>query len=152
MTLLKYLFLRGSRTRLFSHNVGDDFEDLHFPSGFKAIAGVLYIPLSSTTDDCVVFYRRNQIREVHWAGRPSLAGKIGRLEPRNSFKKWTEVMDGTSKAWSIEHSTVTLLSTEHLPMPLTPVPSRFGSNGSTALRQLHTGLEGKGDGHQRYPT
>lgn len=110
ITLLKYLFFRGSRTILFSNNIREDFKDLHFPSGFKAIAGVLYIPLSSTTDDCVVFYRKNQVREVHWAGKPSFAGKIGRLEPRNSFKKWTEVVDGTSKAWSIEHSMATLLS------------------------------------------
>ncbi|KAK3489970.1 phytochrome-like protein [Neurospora crassa] len=110
ITLLKYLFFRGSRTILFSHNIGDDFEDLHFPSGFKAIAGVLYIPLSSTTDDCAVFYRKNQIREVHWAGRPSLAGKIGRLEPRNSFNKWTEVVDGTSKAWSIEHTNLAAMA------------------------------------------
>ncbi|KAA8624047.1 hypothetical protein SMACR_07655 [Sordaria macrospora] len=110
ITLLKYLFFRGSRTMLFSHNIRDDFKDLHFPSGFKAIAGVLYIPLSSTTDDCVVFYRKNQVREVHWAGKPSFAGKIGRLEPRNSFKKWTEVVDGTSKAWSIEHTNLAAMA------------------------------------------
>lgn len=54
-------------------------------------------------------------------------GKIGRLEPRNSFKKWTEVVDGTSEAWSIEHSTVTLLSAEHLIMPLTQASANLAA-------------------------
>lgn len=102
VTLLKYLFFRRSTKILFSSNIAADFQDLVYPAGFKSISGVLYIPLSGTTDDCVVFYRRSQPREVHWAGRPSLEGKIGKLEPRNSFKKWTEVVDGTSKCWTPE--------------------------------------------------
>ncbi|KAK0744708.1 hypothetical protein B0T21DRAFT_429410 [Apiosordaria backusii] len=102
VTLLKYLFFRRSSKILFSSNFAHDFQDLHYPSGFKVIAGVLYIPLSGTTDDCVVFYRRSQLREVHWAGKPSLTGKFGTLEPRNSFQKWTEVVDGTSKNWTPE--------------------------------------------------
>ncbi|KAK3375611.1 phytochrome-2 [Lasiosphaeria ovina] len=106
VTLLKYLFYRRPNKILFSSNIRADFHDLHYPSGFKSIAGVLYIPLSGTTEDCVVFYRRNQLREVHWAGMPSLAGKFGRLEPRNSFKKWTEVVDGTSMAWTPEQADI----------------------------------------------
>lgn len=102
VTLLKYLFFRRSSRILVSNNFAHDFQDLHYPSGFKAIAGVLYIPLSGTTDDCVVFYRRSQLREVHWAGKPSLAGNFGTLEPRNSFQEWTQVVDGTSKNWTPE--------------------------------------------------
>jgi len=100
--VLRYLFFRRPGTILFSDNIAGDFTDIHYPDGFKMIAGVLYIPLSGTTDDCVVFYRRNQLREVHWAGRPSLAVKYGTLEPRNSFRKWTETVDGTSKSWTVE--------------------------------------------------
>ncbi|KAK4185997.1 putative signal transduction histidine-protein kinase [Podospora australis] len=103
VTLLKYLFFRRSSSVLSSSDIAQSFPDLHYPSGFKTIAGVMYIPLSGKTDDCVVFYRRSQIREVHWAGKPSFIGKIGTLEPRNSFQKWTEVVLGTSKAWTPEH-------------------------------------------------
>ncbi len=112
VTLLRYLFFRRSTKILFSSNIREDFKDLHFPAGFKSIAGVLYIPLSGTIDGCVVFYRRNQLREVHWAGKPSLAGKFGTLEPRNSFKKWTEVVDGTSKPWTPEQG-----MSSHVPFP-----------------------------------
>ncbi|KAK0615220.1 hypothetical protein B0T17DRAFT_511006 [Bombardia bombarda] len=108
--ILKYLFFRAPRKILFSSNFTMDFKDLHYPDGFRAIAGVLYIPLSGTTDDCVVFYRRSQLREVHWAGRPSLVGKFGNLEPRNSFKKWTQVVDGTSKTWTPEQANIAAMA------------------------------------------
>lgn len=103
LILLRYLFFRRSNRILFSSNIAADFKDMHYPAGFKSIAGVLYIPLSATTDDCVVFFRRNQLREVHWAGKPILLpGDLGRLEPRNSFRKWTEVVEGSSKAWNAD--------------------------------------------------
>ncbi|KAK3682924.1 phytochrome-like protein [Podospora appendiculata] len=110
VTLLKYLFLKESRQIQFSSNIRADFQDLVFPSGFKTIAGVLYIPLSGTNHDCVVFYRKSQLREVHWAGKPSLRGKIGNLEPRNSFKKWTQVVAGTSKGWTKEQSNMAAMA------------------------------------------
>ncbi|KAK4175133.1 hypothetical protein QBC36DRAFT_28685 [Triangularia setosa] len=110
VTLLKYLFFRRASSILFSSNFAHDFQDLHYPSGFKAIAGVLYIPLSGTTDDCVVFYRRSQLREVHWAGKPLLVGKFGTLEPRNSFQKWTEVVEGTSKNWTPEQANLAAMA------------------------------------------
>ncbi|KAK3316987.1 phytochrome-like protein [Apodospora peruviana] len=111
VTLLKYLFFRASRTILFSNNIRSDFKDLHYKPGFKSIAGVLYIPLSGSTDDCVVFYRKTQIKEVHWAGRPNLKnGEFGNLEPRNSFKKWTEVVDGTSKGWTSEQANMAAMA------------------------------------------
>ncbi|KAK5659098.1 hypothetical protein OQA88_1188 [Cercophora sp. LCS_1] len=110
VTVLKYLFFRRPTKILFSANITNDFKDIHYPGGFKSIAGVLYIPLSGTTDDCVVFYRKNQLREVHWAGKPSLLGKFGTLEPRNSFRKWTEVVDGTSKNWTPEQATIAAMA------------------------------------------
>ncbi|KAK3987278.1 putative signal transduction histidine-protein kinase [Cladorrhinum sp. PSN332] len=110
VTLLKYLFFRRSSKILLSSNITNDFTDLHYPKGFKTISGVLYIPLSGTTDDCVVFYRRGQLRQVHWAGRPPLDGKIGKLEPRNSFRKWTEVVEGTSKNWTPEQANMAAMA------------------------------------------
>jgi light-regulated signal transduction histidine kinase (bacteriophytochrome) len=53
----------------------------------------MFILLSSIGGDFVVFFRENQIKEVHWAGNPNIE-KFGSLEPRNSFKKWTERIQG----------------------------------------------------------
>jgi len=111
VTVLKYLVeLRRPPTILHSSNIREDFKDLYYPGGFKSIAGVLYIPLSGNKDDCVVFFRRNQLREVHWAGRPNLKEKFGDLEPRNSFKKWTEVVDGTSTGWTLEQDNMAAMA------------------------------------------
>ncbi|KAK0644269.1 phytochrome-2 [Cercophora newfieldiana] len=110
VTMLRYLFFRRLTEILFSSNISEDFKDMHYPSGFKSIAGVLYIPLSGVTDDCVIFFRRNQLREVHWAGRPSLLGEFGTLEPRNSFRRWTQVVDGTSKNWTPEQANIAAMA------------------------------------------
>ncbi|KAM7223035.1 hypothetical protein V8F06_001591 [Rhypophila decipiens] len=113
VVLLRYLFFRKSRTIMFSNNVRADFSDLHYAPGFSAIAGVLYIPLSGKTDDCVVFFRKTQLKEVHWAGQPAKTiknGGFGTLEPRNSFKKWTEVVDGTSKSWTPEQANLAAMA------------------------------------------
>ncbi|KAK4452554.1 hypothetical protein QBC34DRAFT_377046 [Podospora aff. communis PSN243] len=110
ITVLRYLFFRRLTEILFSSNITEDFKDIHFPSGFQSIAGVLYIPLSGITGDCVVFFRRNQLREVHWAGRPSLKHDFGTLEPRNSFRRWTQVVDGTSKNWTPEQANIAAMA------------------------------------------
>jgi len=135
VTLLRYLFFRKSRTILFSNSVTDDFKDLHYAPGFSAIAGVLYIPLSGSTDDCVVFYRKTQLKEVHWAGKPNLKDEFGTLEPRNSFKKWTEIVNGTSKNWTHEQGMCSYC------LPLVPLLISFsrqhGCHGAARLWQLH---------------
>ncbi|KAK1750934.1 hypothetical protein QBC47DRAFT_352484 [Echria macrotheca] len=110
VTMLRYLFFRRPDTILFSSDLSHDYKDIHYPGGFKSIAGALYIPLSGTTDDCVLFFRRNQLREVHWAGKPSLEGKVGTLEPRNSFRKWTEIVDGTSRSWTPEQANIAAMA------------------------------------------
>jgi light-regulated signal transduction histidine kinase (bacteriophytochrome) len=101
---MKYLVLKNSTEIIYSSNVTKDFKDLHYAPGFKAIAGVLFIPLSPTgAADCLVLYRKNQVKEVHWAGRPSsLSGGPEVLEPRSSFRIWTQRVDGSSRAWTTD--------------------------------------------------
>jgi len=130
--LLRYLFFRRLNEILLSHNILEDFKDMHYPTGFKSIAGVLYIPLSGTTGDCVVFFRRNQIREVHWAGRPSLKVDHGTLEPRNSFRKWTQVVEGTSKAWTPEQGRQARGRNDSA-IVLTRLPSKHRGHGSACV-------------------
>ena len=104
VTIMKYLVLKNSTEIIYSRNVTKDFKDLHYAPGFKAIAGVLFIPLSPTgAADCLVLYRKNQVKEVHWAGRPSsLSGGPEVLEPRSSFRIWTQRVDGSSRAWTTD--------------------------------------------------
>jgi light-regulated signal transduction histidine kinase (bacteriophytochrome) len=73
-----------------------------YAPGFNQIAGILCIPLSQTAGDFVILFRATQEKEVHWAGNPisSKEGQNGQLEPRNSFKKWTEQVRGTCSPWT----------------------------------------------------
>jgi signal transduction histidine kinase len=63
----------------------------------------LVIPLSLGGGDFLVFFRKGQLREIRWAGNPY--EKITRagseyLEPRTSFRRWTETVIGMSTEWT----------------------------------------------------
>lgn len=81
-----------------------DFPDLQITTGLEFIAGLLYVPLSAGGRDFIVFLRKGQPREVHWAGRPFKDGQDGKndLEPRRSFKVWRETTTGRSRVWTDE--------------------------------------------------
>ncbi|KAF7878833.1 hypothetical protein EAF04_000036 [Stromatinia cepivora] len=93
-------------TEIFStHNIVKDLPKLKDPPGINSVAGILVIPLSTGGNDFLVFFRRGQLREVRWAGNPY--EKIKRtdsqyLEPRSSFRRWTETIKGTSKTWNTD--------------------------------------------------
>ncbi len=67
-------------------------------------AGFLAIPISRTPRDCLIFFRREILRSVKWAGDPNKAyssGPLGpRLTPRKSFELWQEIVRGQSAPWS----------------------------------------------------
>jgi light-regulated signal transduction histidine kinase (bacteriophytochrome) len=66
-------------------------------------AGFLAIPISRAPRDCLIFFRREVLRSVNWAGDPDksyLEGPMGaRLTPRKSFELWQETVAGQSKPW-----------------------------------------------------
>ncbi|ORY05270.1 hypothetical protein BCR34DRAFT_604558 [Clohesyomyces aquaticus] len=101
VTLLRYVYFRNFESPFGTKNITKDFTDLVYEQGFDHIAGLMFIPLSNIAGDFIVFFRKNQIMEVHWAGNPQMS-KIGPLEPRNSFVKWTETVKGTCKPWTDE--------------------------------------------------
>jgi light-regulated signal transduction histidine kinase (bacteriophytochrome) len=94
----------GSRTAQVSQAVTADFPDLQLSTGLEVIAGLLYVPLSTGGRDFIAFLRKGQQREVHWAGKPFKDGQDGRpdLEPRRSFRMWSETMTGRSRVWTDE--------------------------------------------------
>jgi len=67
-------------------------------------AGFLAIPISRTPRDCLIFFRREIVRSVKWAGDPNKAytsGPLGpQLTPRKSFERWQEIVRGQSAPWS----------------------------------------------------
>jgi light-regulated signal transduction histidine kinase (bacteriophytochrome)/CheY-like chemotaxis protein len=67
-------------------------------------AGFLAIPISRMPRDCLIFFRREILRSVNWAGDPNKVyseGPLGaRLTPRKSFELWQEVVSGQSKPWT----------------------------------------------------
>lgn len=68
------------------------------------IAGLMAIPVSRQPRDYVVFFRKELVSQVRWAGRPEkiVSEEAGRivLSPRRSFALWQETIRGQSEPWS----------------------------------------------------
>lgn len=67
-------------------------------------AGLLAIPISRTPRDYLVFFRREIVHTVAWAGNPHKSVELGpngvRLTPRKSFDAWKDVVQGQSVVWT----------------------------------------------------
>ena len=114
LAMLEYLRVRRISSVITSQDVRDDFPDLRYPPGFQVVAGLLLVPLSSDGEDFIVFFRKSQLKEVKWAGNPYEKyirdGTEGYLEPRKSFKTWTETVVGKCKEWTeVEIETAAVL-------------------------------------------
>ena len=68
------------------------------------VAGVLCIPMSGTLTDHIMLFRREQLRDIRWAGEHSKALPSGpdpiRLSPRKSFAVFLESVRGRSRPFS----------------------------------------------------
>lgn len=66
-------------------------------------AGILAVPISRSPRDYIVFFRREVVRSVYWAGdpeKPVTTGANGtRLTPRGSFAAWQTLVEGESEHW-----------------------------------------------------
>ncbi|KAF2227318.1 hypothetical protein BDZ85DRAFT_245900 [Elsinoe ampelina] len=106
LALLEYLRMRKITNVQTSQDIREDFPDLRYPPGIKHIAGLLLVPLSTGGQDFIVFFRKGVMKEVKWAGNPYekfiKAGTEGYLEPRKSFKTWSETVVGKCREWSEE--------------------------------------------------
>ena len=104
LAMLEYLRLRKITSVTNSVDIRIDFPDLRYPPGFSVLAGLLLVPFSVTGKDFIVFFRRGQVREVKWAGNPYekfvKEGTEGYLEPRKSFKTWSETVVGKCREWT----------------------------------------------------
>ncbi|KAK5126824.1 hypothetical protein LTR08_004661 [Meristemomyces frigidus] len=106
LAMLEYLRMRQVTNVVTSHDIQEDFLDLRYSPGFSVIAGLLLVPLSVGGQDFIVFFRNGQLNEVNWAGNPYekfiKEGTEGYLEPRKSFKMWSEKVVGKCREWTEE--------------------------------------------------
>jgi two-component system, chemotaxis family, sensor kinase Cph1 len=66
-------------------------------------SGVLAVKLSSSRPDYLVWFRKEQLQTVTWAGDPSkpvVRDDPLELSPRRSFAAWSEIVRGTALPWS----------------------------------------------------
>ncbi|KAM0791116.1 hypothetical protein ACM66B_004403 [Microbotryomycetes sp. NB124-2] len=110
LAVLEYLRQKRYTTMMWTRDIRKDWDDIDYPTPFQIIAGALAVPLSSGGIDFIVFFRKGQLQEVKWAGNPNANktvavdenGKIGSLEPRKSFRIWSETVLGKCRAWTDE--------------------------------------------------
>jgi light-regulated signal transduction histidine kinase (bacteriophytochrome) len=66
-------------------------------------SGVLAVKLSTTRPDYLIWFRKEQLQSVTWAGDPNkpFAGDSPMdLSPRRSFAAWSEIVRGTALPWT----------------------------------------------------
>ena len=106
LALLEYFRLCRPKSVMTVQDIRTELPDLKYAPGFQALAGLLLVPLSVGGNDFIVFFRKGQLREVKWAGNPYekflREGTEGYLEPRKSFKMWSEMVVGRSREWTEE--------------------------------------------------
>lgn len=106
LAMLEYLRLRKITSVTNSTDIRIDFPDLRYSPGISVLAGLLLVPLSVSGSDFIVFFRKGQTREVKWAGNPYekfvKEGTEGYLEPRKSFRTWSETVVGKCREWTEE--------------------------------------------------
>jgi two-component system, chemotaxis family, sensor kinase Cph1 len=66
-------------------------------------SGVLAVKLSTARPDYLMWFRKEQLLTVTWAGDPSkpmVANNPLELSPRSSFAAWSEIVRGTALPWT----------------------------------------------------
>lgn len=104
VNLLQYIRQKSFTSIFHSQNIAHDCPDaMHAVGGLSTLSGMLVVPLALSGADFLVFFRRGKQKEIHWAGNPNeknTRSNTGYLEPRSSFKRWSENVTGTSREWT----------------------------------------------------
>ncbi len=93
-------------------NTGDDvfatpsiaLDYPHFDKGFDNTPGVVAARVSRRNGEYVIWFRPEHVRTICWGGKPEkLSNSTDQpleLSPRQSFSKWTELLQSTSDHWN----------------------------------------------------
>jgi chemotaxis family two-component system sensor kinase Cph1 len=99
--LCRWVDERGGDGPFASSSVGREAPSL--ASMTPLASGVLAVRLSNARPDWLMWFRREQLTSVTWAGDPSKP-MVGddplELSPRRSFAAWTELVRGTAQPWA----------------------------------------------------
>lgn len=97
----EFLRMQTFEQMIYTNNINKHFPELEASSAIGPIAGLLCIPLSNTGEDFICFLRKGEMSSVSWAGNPNKNNNLS-LQPRASFKKWTERVMMSAKQWEDE--------------------------------------------------
>ncbi|HBF31543.1 HWE histidine kinase domain-containing protein [Rhizobium sp.] len=71
---------------------------------YELVSGIMVIPLSQIPRDYLIFFRKERLQTLNWAGNPQKSYETGplgdRLTPRKSFAIWKEIVHRQSDTWS----------------------------------------------------
>ncbi|MFW8634830.1 HWE histidine kinase domain-containing protein [Cribrihabitans pelagius] len=100
--MVKFLNRTAANKVYSTHKLGDAMPGAADFAGVAA--GILAIPISRSPRDYIVFFRREVVKSVAWAGNPEkpVASRNGtlRLSPRKSFEAWRTMVEGECEYWS----------------------------------------------------
>lgn len=101
-SIVEWLVTNNSQDVFATHNFSKLFSSA---SAYKGVgSGLLAITISKGQGSYVMWFRREIIQEVNWAGNPNKPIEIDdngdlRLMPRKSFEKWQQQVENTSLRW-----------------------------------------------------
>lgn len=127
----------GEREDLFAISAADQWcAERCSPTG---LAGLLALRLGRR-DDWLLFFRKEQVQDVLWAGEPAkesatVAGRMV-LKPRERFEAWSEVIRGHSLPWT----SLDLRMAERLRHLLNEFRSRAGTFSGDAMPEFESGM------------
>lgn len=121
--LVRFLNTASANRIYSSHHIGSLFPGTENPG--DDAAGLLAIPISRSPRDYIIFFRREVIKSVTWAGNPDKPVEYGpngaRLTPRKSFEAWRDEQRGHSEIWTASDIRIA----EQLRMVMLEVVLRF---------------------------
>jgi light-regulated signal transduction histidine kinase (bacteriophytochrome) len=90
--------------QLAAREVRDLYHTERWESSAAGYPGVLAICFHPAAQEWVLWFRREQVENVRWAGKPEKSVTVGpsgpRLTPRGSFDVWEQVVRGAASPWS----------------------------------------------------
>jgi len=99
MQLVQWLGKRREQLIFHSDCISRDIPEL--PELAKHCAGIMAISISHLHAHYLIWFRREQIKTVEWAGQPEkqVDHHSGALSPRHSFERWQQVLGGYATPW-----------------------------------------------------
>lgn len=99
-----WLAARDGATSWSTHQIGVDAPEL--AGVCQGFAGIAAIRFSPEPNSYIIWFRREQVETLRWAGNPEKAATLGplgeRLSPRGSFAEWKQVVRHRSEPWAAD--------------------------------------------------